>query len=161
MSLTRFGEKLELRSEVEVSASPTQIWRALTDFERYPQWNPYIVRAKGVLAKGERIDLVVSPPGSREMRVRRQVEVLRELEELRWSGGYGFGLLLRSEQYFLLSPRDNGQMTRLIVGENLFGPGVTGNNPTVMNIARGLSLMNQAIKRRLESAAETLAHGND
>jgi hypothetical protein len=154
MSLTTFGEKLELRSEVEIASPPAKVWRTLTDFGMYSQWNPYIVRATGNLGISERVDLVVSPPGSREMRVRRRIEIIRESLELRWTGSYGWGLLLRSEQYFLLNARGDDGRTRLTVGENLFGPGVTSNNSTVMNIARGLSLMNQALKRRLESAAE-------
>jgi hypothetical protein len=131
------------------------------DIERYSQWNPYIVRAQGMPALGKRVDQIVSPPDGRELRVRRCVDVIREPLELRWSGPYGWGLLLRSEQYFLLTECDDGRRTRLVVGENLRGPGVTSNNPKIMNIARGLSLMNQALKRRLESVAETLAHGGD
>jgi hypothetical protein len=152
VSLTKFGEKLELRAEIEIHVPRIKVWNALTDLERYFQWNPYIVRATGKFEVGQRIELLVSPPDHGEMRVRRNISVLNEPSELRWSGPYGFGLLLKSDQYFLLSETADGASTRLTIGENLFGPGVTGSNATVMNIARGLALMNQALKRRLESA---------
>lgn len=151
-----FGEKLELRSEIEVQAPPTEVWRNLTDFGRYAEWNPFIVRASGKLELGERIDLLVSPPEGREIRVRRRISRLNEPFELRWGGPYGFGLLLRSDQYVLLNPKDDASSTRLVIGENLYGPGVTGSHSTVMNIARGLALMNQALKRRVESARNSL-----
>jgi len=150
MSLSKFGEKLELRSEVEIAAEPAQIWDKITDFSAISSWNPYIVRASGVLARGEHIDLIVCPPGGRELKVRRRIDVLLKGEELRWTGRYGWGFLLRGEQYFQLRSANSPGRTRLTVGENLLGPGVTGNNQTVLNIARGLALMNQALKRQLE-----------
>jgi hypothetical protein len=153
MSLNSLGEKLELRSEVEIEAAPDLVWKTLVDFGSFSRWNPYIVKADGLLAQGACVDMVVSPPGSREMRVRRHIEVLRPAEELRWKGRYGLGILLRGEQYFLLRGPSDGSATRLTVGENIYGPGVTGNNSTVLNISLGLSLMNQALKRRLESYA--------
>lgn len=152
MSLNQFGETLELRAEVEIHARPAAIWRRLTDFNDYVSWNPYVVRAKGKLDVGERVDLVLSPPGGSEVKVKRHILELRESEELRWQGPYGFGIWLRSEQYFRLREGRSTENTRLLIGENLKGPGVTSNNQLVMNIARGLALMNQALKRRLESA---------
>lgn len=157
MSLNSLGEKLELRAEVEIEAAPNLVWKALVDFDSFNRWNPYIVKADGLLALGECINLVVSPPNCREMRVKRRIEVLRPDEELRWKGRYGLGLLLRGEQYFQLRRTSDGVTTRLTVGENLYGPGVTSKNSTVLNISLGLSLMNQALKRRLESYAGSLS----
>jgi len=37
----------ELRSEIEIETSAERVWQLLTDFARFPQWNPFISRASG------------------------------------------------------------------------------------------------------------------
>jgi uncharacterized protein YndB with AHSA1/START domain len=150
VSLTKFGEQLELRSEVEIARTPQRVWDVLIDTGRYPRWNPFIVQAEGRLAVGETLRLIISPPGGREIKLTRKVEAIDEARELAWSGGYGWGLLLRSRQRFQLMPTRNGQHTRLLVAEDLKGPGVTGNNPLALEVARGTALMNQALRRECE-----------
>lgn len=87
------------------------------------------------------------------MGVKRCIDALEEETELRWSGGYGWGWLLRSEQTFRISRVGEERRTRLVVAENLRGPGVTGVNSVSMEIARGQALMNQALKRHLETGS--------
>lgn len=149
MSLTEFGEKLELRSEVEIRASSATIWQVLTDFPGHQRWNPFWAKIEGQVEPGSRIVLSITPPSSDSMRLRRRVLVCEPGVELRWTGRYGWGWLLRSEQYFRLTDSGEGR-TRLAVGENLRGPGVTGNSRTTLNIVRGQALMNQALKRHIE-----------
>lgn len=151
MALTKFGEKLELRSEVELKVPPEVVWCALIDLPRHGQWNPFWSHVRGRIEAGGRVDLDVTPPGGTVMRVRRRIQLVEPSLQLAWSGGYGWGWLLRSEQFFRLSERSSG-CTRLVVGENLRGPGVTGKNDLVMHIARGQALMNQALKRFLEES---------
>ncbi|MGC4069954.1 MAG: SRPBCC domain-containing protein [Polyangiaceae bacterium] len=150
MSLTQFGEQLELRSEVEIARAPQHVWDVLVDLTQYARWNPFIVRASGQLAIGATLRLISSPPGGREVKLTREVQALDEAKELVWSGGYGWGLLLRSRQRFQLMPIADGARTRLLVAEDLKGPGVTGTNPLALNVARGTALMNQALKRECE-----------
>jgi hypothetical protein len=151
MSLTKFGEKIELRSEVEIGSEIGRVWSVLLDLPRHEQWNPFWTRLRGTLELAARITYDLTPPGGSSLRVRRVVETLDAPNELRWSGGYGWGWLLRSEQFVRLLAID-GSRTRLVIGENLRGPGVTGNSNTTLGIGRGQALMNQALKRFLESA---------
>ena len=37
----------EFCTEIEIQASDTRVWQLLTDFANFPQWNPFIHRAKG------------------------------------------------------------------------------------------------------------------
>ncbi len=37
----------EIYTEIEIQASPERVWQALTDLERFSQWNPFIRSAKG------------------------------------------------------------------------------------------------------------------
>lgn len=152
MSLTTFGEKLELRSEVEVSAELGQVWTALLDVTQHERWNPFWSRFRGTIRVGGHVRFDLTPPGGTILKLRRHVDFLDAPNELRWSGGYGWGWLLRSDQYLRLTALEN-QRTRLTIGENLRGPGVTGNGEMPMNIARGQALMNQAFKRFVESCS--------
>jgi hypothetical protein len=150
MSLTRFGEKLELRSEVEIRVEPARLWRTLLDFPAHGRWNPFWGQVEGPAQMGGRIEIELTLPGGALMPVRRRINTFESERELAWSGGYGWGWLLRSDQFFRLTNLGEGR-TRLAVGENLRGPGVTSTNRTVLNVARGQPLMNQALKRYLES----------
>jgi hypothetical protein len=150
MSLTAFGEKLELRSEVEISAEPGRIWQVLLDFANHQRWNPFWAELRGRAERVGRVTLELTPPGGRNVRLRRQIGVFEPERELGWSGSYGWGWLLRSDQSFRLTSLADGR-TRLTVAENLRGPGVTGNNRTTLDIARGQALMNQALKRYVET----------
>lgn len=150
MGLTEFGERLELRSEVEIAVEPSRVWNVLVDFTNHARWNPFWCNVRGNVAPAGRVDYELTPPGGSVMRVRRRIEQLEPAIQLRWQGRYGWGWLLRSEQFFRLAEIPSGR-TRLVVGENLRGPGVTGKSELMMNIARGQALMNQAIKRLVEA----------
>lgn len=50
---------LELDHVVEIDATPDAVWRVLTDFENYEQWNPLAVRCRTSLVPGEPIDMQV------------------------------------------------------------------------------------------------------
>jgi hypothetical protein len=149
MGLTEFGEKLELRSEIEVAVAPARLWAVLLDFPRHAEWNPFWSALRGTPEIGSSVKLELTPPGGESRRLRRRVRSLIKDVEFEWTGVYGWGLLLRSEQRFRLTDIGDGR-TRLAVSENLHGPGVTGNSHTTLDIARGQALMNQALKRYLE-----------
>jgi uncharacterized protein YndB with AHSA1/START domain len=53
----------ELRREIEIEASAERVWRLLTDFARFPKWNPFIRRASGNLKPGQRLEVNIQPSG--------------------------------------------------------------------------------------------------
>ncbi len=61
---------MQLRTEIEIAASPERVWQALLDFARYPEWNPYVKAVEGKLGVGERLTLTLTPADGSE---RRQV----------------------------------------------------------------------------------------
>jgi hypothetical protein len=38
---------LEIRTEIDIEASPPRVWRALTDFKTFPDWNPFVLAVEG------------------------------------------------------------------------------------------------------------------
>jgi uncharacterized protein YndB with AHSA1/START domain len=47
----------ELRTEIIIDASPEKVWKALTDLDKYPDWNPFICHAVGKAKLGETVDI--------------------------------------------------------------------------------------------------------
>ena len=59
-----------LTASVHIDASPDQVWAVLSDFDRYPDWNPFIVSATGTLLPGARLALRMQPVGAPATTVR-------------------------------------------------------------------------------------------
>jgi hypothetical protein len=59
---------------VEIGASADVVWRVLTDFAAYGEWNPFALECRTTLRPGDPIDMLVALTGSRP---RRQREFIR------------------------------------------------------------------------------------
>jgi hypothetical protein len=151
MSLVIFGQKVELRSEVQINASADAVWETLTNLKLYSSWNPFVVEAHGTLQVGETVRTVVSLPGGGEHVVRRRVLKIDPLHELRWSSRLIHRAIAYREQFFLLRQCGETEI-RLVVGENFSGLIGSRHNARIMQLSQGLALMNQSLKRRVESA---------
>src|SRR5438876_10954424 len=75
---------LELRTEIEIDAPPERVWAVLIDFEKFPDWNPFIRRIHGNALVGSRLDVLLEAAGTRPMRFRPTVTVVVAHRELRW-----------------------------------------------------------------------------
>jgi hypothetical protein len=51
----------ELRTFVDIDATPERVWRVLTDLPAYAEWNPFITRVEGPLVVGGRLSVSVPP----------------------------------------------------------------------------------------------------
>ena len=57
----------KLLTEITISTSPQQVWNILTDFNSYPNWNPFIKSISGNQTIGSQLNVVIQPPGSSGM----------------------------------------------------------------------------------------------
>jgi hypothetical protein len=150
MSLSVLGQKVQLRSEIEIAAPPGLVWEVLTNFHAYGEWNPYIVQAEGELKEGAVVTTTINFTGSRERTYRRRIIKVVPVEELRWSWTSLMRAVAQSEQYFLLQPVSDTRL-RLTLGENLSGLLAPHEPSQLSQISQGLTLMTQAIKRRADA----------
>ncbi len=60
----------EIKTEIEIAATPEQVWSILTDFSAYPQWNPFIRSINGTVKTGERLTAFIQPAGDKGMTYR-------------------------------------------------------------------------------------------
>jgi hypothetical protein len=143
----------QLRTQVDVDATPERVWQVLTDFAAYPQWNPFIVRAEGDARRGERLTLRMQPVGGRAITFRPTVLEAAPGRRLRWLGHLLVNGIFDGEHSFTIEPLGEGR-ARLVQQEDFRGL-------LVPLMARSLDrrtlpafeLLNQALKRRAEQPA--------
>ena len=142
-----------LHTEIQIEADPAAVWAILTDLDRYPDWNPFLVAASGSLSLGERLRVTLSPPDTRPITLRPTVTELRPGRVLEWWGHLGVRGVFDGRHRFELHPGGTG--TRLVQRETFTGLLVpllsrSLDGPT----AAGFALMNDALRARAEGRTQ-------
>jgi len=91
-----------IRSAIEIRAPLDTVWRILTDFSAYPEWNPHIRTVVGEPRVGGRMTIHSRPPGGRTFVLRPVVMIWSPPAELRWRGTFLAGSLFSGEHGFRL-----------------------------------------------------------
>ncbi len=139
-----------LRTAIHIDASPEAVWDILTDFARYPDWNPFIPHAEGELREGATITVRIEPPGGRGMTFRPTVQRVEPQREFRWLGHLWVPKLFDGEHIFELHAIEDGT-THFVQRETFSGllvPLVWGAMEDATR--RGFTAMNRALKARSE-----------
>ena len=142
----------QLRAELEIEASGEHVWRVLTDFAAYPEWNPFIPRINGEIRPGGRLEVRLQPPGAKGMTFRPTVLKAEANRELRWRGRLWLPGLFDGEHAFTIEPSAANRV-RFTQSETFTGLLVPLVSRTLEATRRGFEEMNQALKRRVEQAA--------
>jgi hypothetical protein len=113
-----------LTASTEIEATPDQVWQVLTNFEAYPQWNPFITSAKvtsagGSLEKGAHMRIHLHDT-SGDMTFTPEVLTVTPGHELRWLGKVGPGWIADGEHRFLIE-RLGPDRVRLTQSERFTG----------------------------------------
>ena len=140
-------------TEITIAAAPGQVWSVLTDFESYPQWNPFIRELSGELRVGARLKLCIQLPGERALTFRPKLRTVAVGEELRWLGHLGFPGLFDGEHGFWIQSTGQNQVC-LQQGERFSGI-LSRVWPQVYyaKTCLGFEMMNRALKERVERLA--------
>lgn len=141
----------ELRTSIEIDATPERVWDVLMDFESYPEWNPFITSLTGVVEPGGRIAADLEPPEGKAMTIKPTVLRVEPTRELRWLGRLGLPRIFDGEHIFELTPTDDGG-THLVHREEFRGVLVSPLLAWVGKPTRaGFVAMNEALKVRAEA----------
>jgi len=142
----------ELITEIDIKARAPLVWEILLDFEAYPSWNPFITKIGGAPGPGSRLNVVMEQPGSRSMRFRPRVVVLRPNRELAWKGRLFMPGIFDGEHHFVIEPAARGSV-RFVQRERFSGILVALFRKMIDTRTRaGFEAMNRALKRRAEGA---------
>lgn len=139
---------------LEMDTRPERVWEQLTDFEGFPEWNPFIRRASGKLEPGERIRLTLKLGGS-ERTFRPTLTQVVPNRELRWQVHVGVPGIFDVERIFQIEPAGEGR-TRFAQSEICSGalaPILFLGGKLERDILHGYQELARAIKERVERGA--------
>lgn len=77
---------IEIKTEILIKSTPEKIWAILTDFDNYPNWNPFIKSIKGQVKVGNKITVRIKPPEAQGMTFKPKVLTFETNKELSWLG---------------------------------------------------------------------------
>jgi len=139
-----------IETELEMRATPERVWSVLTEFGRYPIWNPFIREITGELILDARLSVRIALPGGRPMTFRPKLTRVSPAEELCWLGRLILPGLFDGEHRFRLSAGPDGTV-RFSQAERFRGV-LVGLLPGSFyaRTRRGFEAMNQALKREAE-----------
>jgi hypothetical protein len=139
----------EITTTVDIDAAPERVWSALTTFDDYPEWNPFIREASGRLAVGETLTLRMYPAHGKPMTFRPRVLVVESCRELKWIGRLMIPGVFDGEHRFALG--QIGQGTRLVQSERFSGALVPFVNSIVQRTEHDFTRLNEALKKHVET----------
>jgi hypothetical protein len=140
----------QLHTEIQIAASPAEVWAVLSDFDGHATWNPFLVAVDGEAEAGARLHVTLAPPGGRRIAMRPTVTEVVPERVLEWWGHLGVRGIFDGRHRFELHPSGTG--TRLVQRETFTGVLVPFlarmlDGPT----AAGFALMNEALRDRAEA----------
>jgi len=151
-----FSYKVDTAIDIEANADA--IWRVLTDFSRFDQWNPMLRNVQTDLGLGASVRFEVLREGAKPLKLKAKIVELAGHHALSWRGGpKGF---LSGEHYFRIESLGEGRC-RLYHGEQFSGlllPLLKGALKDAPVLYRS---MNEALKKRVEDEVGAAGQVNE
>jgi hypothetical protein len=141
------------QTTLPIAASPDVVWNILTDFERWPDWNPSIPDIRGSAQRGSTVSMTLVMPGRPSAKVMATLTEVEPLSRLCWHGNVGADWLFSGTREFTLEPQPDGTVHVTHVED------VRGLLFPVFRAVMGSAIqhhhdgLNEALKRRAETGA--------
>ena len=148
------GQTIE--THIEIDAPAAEVWATFGDFDKWPEWNPFVRSLQGNVAVGEKLEVRLEPPGGQAMTFKPKVIEFEQGQRLHWLGNVLIPGIFDGEHQFGVESIDEGR-TRFTQREEFRGVLVG----LIMRRARGqttqgFEAMNQALKDRVEQKSAEL-----
>src|SRR5207248_1354328 len=103
----------EIRSEIGISAPTKSVWKILTDFNRWKDWNPIVNDASGIAALGSELSVTMrGKEGKQGPKFSPIVMDFEAQKSFRWRGKMMFEFLFTNDKILELEETSSG--TRLV-----------------------------------------------
>ena len=145
------GQELhEIRTEIDIAASPEKVWEIITDIDAWQQWNPIINASRGVAAKGYTLSItMVGKDGADGPKYYPTITQFDKPRYFHWQAEMITAAIMRNDKVFELEKTPSG--TRLIHKELFTGMMVPiFGNTFDKNVPPMLNSMNLALKELAE-----------
>ncbi len=137
-------------TDIMINATPEQVWDVATNFESFPDWNPFLKRVDGDLKPGSTLD-VEADTGGKVERMRATVLTSDRPREMRWNIRKARGLF--NTEYVLAIRPTRDESVRLIqqcTFTGLLTPMMSG---VIDGMTKGCDAMGEAVRSQVEGAA--------
>lgn len=139
----------EIYTEIEINASASTVWGILTDFDKFPMWNPFMKKISGNLQEGASLEAFIQPPNSNGMTIKPKILEYQPGKKLRWLGILWIRKLFDGEHSWT-TEKINENKTLFIQKERFSGLLVPFGSTLLKNTKAGFELMNLALKKECE-----------
>jgi len=141
----------ENRSEIEIQATAEEVWKTLTDLEKYSEWNPLLYRGAGKVEVGEKVT-VAAKTASKDMQFLCTVVKAEPFSEFAWKFHVYHPFLFRGVHIFRIEPI-NEQRVKFIDREQFEGLLLpTQAKDLETNGLDAMIVMGKALKERCEQS---------
>ncbi len=138
-----------VETEIAIATEPREVWRVLTRFEHYGEWNPFITQIDGTPALGQTVTVHIHVAGHAALPIKAEIVTFRENAELVWRSHLLKEGLFDRDHIFRIEPNATGSLVfQKQTLEGAIAPAAA--YLTEDAIRRGLENMNAALKRRVE-----------
>jgi len=139
-----------LHAAIDIDAPAERVWQVVSDFGKYADWNPFIVRAAGAVRVGERLDITISAPGMKPVTFRPRVLDVEPGRLVRWKGEFKLPGLFDGRHALIVDALDGGR-SRFTTHEDVTGLLLPFAGRVMTASQQGFELMAQALKKRAEA----------
>jgi hypothetical protein len=143
----------EILSEIDINASASKTWDVLTDFNSFPQWNPFIRQIDGTPNVGTKIKIYLHTSGGKNRTYQPTVTKVESNRELRWYGKSFIPGFFNGERIFIIDSLETNRVH--FVHKEIF-TGILVNiigNSLDKDMYQSFTEMNKALKQRVEQTA--------
>ena len=143
----------EIRTEIEIKASPQRAWQVLTDFDNFPQWNPFIRQINGEAKVGIKLQIHLQTSRGKSRIYRPTVTKVEPNHELRWLGKSFIPGMFNGGRIFTIQPLEVNYI-RFVHKEIFTGLGASlAGNRLDEDLYQSFDKMNNAFKKKVEQVA--------
>ncbi|MCC6618319.1 MAG: SRPBCC domain-containing protein [Chloroflexi bacterium] len=138
-----------IEHQIDIEAPAGATWAVLTDFARYPDWNPFMRAVDGEPSVGRQLTITITP-GRRSMTFKPVVLAHERGQVIRWRGRFLLPGVFDGEHELRVEPIGVGR-SRFTQRERFTGVLVPILAGMLKDTGRGFEDMNNALKQRVEA----------
>jgi hypothetical protein len=138
----------EYHTSVEINCTPEELWKELTNFSEYENWNPIVGKLEGKMTVGNKISTYIVPLKQTYYPKLLSYEINSELI---WKGVQGANFLMAGEHYYKIKKIADNKV-KLLHGEYFTGLFSYFISPSLLNkMKTAFEQHNNIIKQRIEN----------